>query len=66
MGQKNSKITPKVPRGLRSLPNATLASSDSRSEYNALKDEAARIGEWWTTSRWQHTKRVYSGRSKIV
>jgi hypothetical protein len=61
--KKNSKITPKIPRGLRSLPVVASTSADAQSEYSTLKSEAARIEQWWSTRRWQHTKRVYSGRS---
>ena len=60
--KKPKKITPKVPRGLRSLPAVALSgASDPRSEYSALKAEADRLEQWWSTPRWQHTKRVYSG-----
>jgi hypothetical protein len=59
----STKITPKIPRGLRRLTYHPSAPSPStRSEYDHLKAEAAQIDQWWSTkSRWQHTKRVYSG-----
>ena len=59
--KRNSKITPKIPRGLRSLQVAAPTTTDARSEYNALQAEASRIEKWWSESRWKHTKRVYSG-----
>ena len=59
--KRNSKITPKIPRGLRSLQVAAPTTTDARSEYNALQAEATRIEKWWSESRWKHTKRVYSG-----
>lgn len=53
---------PKIPRGLRGLSTVTsLAPSDPRSELGSLKDDIATIEQWWSTPRWQHTKRVYSG-----
>ena len=55
------KIVPKVPRGLRVLPNQAPGGRSGGSEYDALKAEAARIEAWWATPRWQDTKRVYSG-----
>lgn len=62
--KKAPKILPKVPRGLRALPITSLASTPSpRSEFDRLKQEAAQIEQWWTTPRWKHTKRVYSGES---
>jgi hypothetical protein len=54
----------KIPRGLRGLPITSLAgATDARSEFDALQAEAARIEQWWANPRWQHTKRVYSGKS---
>ncbi|KAG7371145.1 isocitrate lyase [Nitzschia inconspicua] len=58
---KQSSTDPKVPRGLRGLPIASLAgSTDARSEYDALQAEAASIEQWWANPRFQYTKRVYS------
>jgi hypothetical protein len=54
---------PKIPRGLRGLPISSLAgSTDARSEYDTLQAEAAEIEQWWANPRFQHTKRVYSGK----
>ena len=62
---KSSKIEPKIPRGLRGLSITSLASTPSpQTEYDMLKDEATKIEQWWSTPRWQHTKRVYSGKYK--
>lgn len=59
----SSSTDPKVPRGLRGLPIASLAgSTDARSEYDTLQAEAAAIEQWWANPRFQHTKRVYSGK----
>lgn len=53
---------PKIPRGLRNLPIAGMApASAPKSELDALKAEAQDIEQWWSTPRWQYTKRVYSG-----
>jgi hypothetical protein len=62
--QQKSKVLgpPKIPRGLRRLPIASSSSTSSvRSEYDRLKAEAAQIEQWWSSPRWQDTKRVYSG-----
>jgi hypothetical protein len=64
MGNQQPKVVgaPKIPRGLRRLPIASSTSSSSvRSEYDRLKAEAAQIEQWWSSPRWQDTKRVYSG-----
>lgn len=58
--KKSQPIVPKIPRGLRSLP-VVAPSSNSRSDFNSLKAEAAQIEEWWSSPRWRLTKRVYSG-----
>ncbi len=56
---------PKVPRGLRQLPITSLAGpTNTQSEYDALQADAASIEQWWSNPRWQHTKRVYSGKNK--
>ena len=61
--QQKSKVgAPKIPRGLRRLPMASSSATSSvRSEYDRLKAEAAQIEQWWSSPRWQDTKRVYSG-----
>ena len=60
---QKSSTDPKVPRGLRGLPIASLAgSTDARSEYDTLQAEAAAIEQWWANPRFQHTQRVYSGK----
>ena len=57
----------KIPRGLRGLPITSLAgSTNARSELGALQDEAASIEQWWANPRWQHTKRVYSGKKALL
>jgi hypothetical protein len=60
--KQTSKIVPKVPRGLRVLPGRG-ESVGARSEYDDLLAGAAKIDVWWTSPRWQHTKRVYSGKT---
>jgi len=58
---KPSKIVPKVPRGLRVLSGqGEITSGGPQSEYDGLKAEASKIEVWWTSPRWQNTKRVYS------
>jgi hypothetical protein len=48
--------------GLRRLPVASSSpTSNVRSEYDRLQAEAAQIEQWWSSPRWQDTKRVYSG-----
>ena len=60
--KKSGKIEPKVPRGLRGLSISSISPTPSaRSEFDKLKNEANQIEQWWSTPRWQHTKRVYSG-----
>jgi len=56
--------TPKVPRGLRSLPLASSYPSQpsARSELAELQQDAAAIERWWAQPRWKHTKRVYAGK----
>jgi hypothetical protein len=63
---KSSTATdPKIPRGLRGLSSASITgSTDARSEYDSLQAEAAEIDLWWANPRFQHTKRVYSGKKK--
>jgi len=54
-----SKATPKIPRGIRSLPSSAGASPST--EYDLLKHDVAQIERWWSDSwRWRHTKRIYS------
>mmetsp|Transcript_28055 Transcript_28055/g.39435 ORF Transcript_28055/g.39435 Transcript_28055/m.39435 type:complete len:598 (-) Transcript_28055:101-1894(-) len=57
-----SDVTPKISRGLRSLPIAgTTSSRTPNEEYSQLKREAAEIEQWWgNKKRWGNTKRVYS------
>jgi hypothetical protein len=58
---------PKIPRGLRGLSSVTsLAPSDGRVELSSLNEDIASIEQWWSTPRWQHTKRVYSGKELLV
>jgi hypothetical protein len=60
--QKTKVGAPKIPRGLRRLPVASSSpTSNVRSEYDRLQAEAAQIEQWWSSPRWQDTKRVYSG-----
>ena len=62
---KANENNAKIPRGLRGLPIASLAGeTNARSEFDALQAEAASIEQWWANPRWQHTKRVYSGKGK--
>ena len=57
----------KIPRGLRGLTITSLAgSTNARSELDALQAEAASIEQWWANPRWQHTKRVYSGKKALL
>lgn len=59
--QDKNDGTPKIPRGLRSLP-VTSPSSSPREELALLKKDVSEIERWWADStRWGHTKRVYSG-----
>jgi isocitrate lyase len=51
---------PSVPRGLRRLTSSFPANPDTQVEYNRLKEEADQIAQWWSTPRWQNTKRTYS------
>lgn len=53
--------TPKVPRGLRSLPVASGLSPSSTGDMADLQCDAAAIERWWTEPRWKHTKRTFSG-----
>jgi len=56
--------TPKVPRGLRTLaPQQQQRRPEAPSAFGRqLQNEAAAVERWWSDqSRWQHTKRVYSG-----
>jgi hypothetical protein len=64
--KKKSKFAQKIPRGLRPLPFAPIMVSDTRSDFGALKQEAARIEQWWSSPRWNSTKRVYSGKQSEV
>jgi hypothetical protein len=59
---------PKIPRGLRGLPaSSTVARPSAAFEMSQLEQEAAAIERWWSDgSRWQHTKRVYSGTYGVV
>lgn len=50
--------TPRVPRGLRGLPNDTPSPS---LELKQLNQDATVIQEWWKQPRWRYTKRIYSG-----
>lgn len=62
-GQKKQQediSTPKIPRGLRSTASPSAVSD--RQELAQLNQDAARIANWWTQPRWQHTKRAYSGK----
>jgi hypothetical protein len=64
-GNKSTSTDPKVPRGLRGLPIASLAgSTNARDEFDTLQAEAASIEQWWASPRFQHTKRVYSGKKE--
>ena len=57
-----SVSTPKVSRGLRSLPSAaTTKSNNIQAERNALMKEIAEIEQWWRSDRWKGTTRTYSG-----
>ncbi len=51
--------TAKIPRGLRVLPPPKKKSVTEESTH--LKQDTAAITEWWKDSRWNHTKRAYSG-----
>ena len=65
--KKSGKIEPKVPRGLRGLSISSISPTPSaRSEFDKLKNEANQIEQWWSTPRWQHTKRVYSGKCGTI
>lgn len=58
---KQSKATPKIPRGVRALP-VTAGTSSPREELTALQQDVAAIDRWWAdANRWKHTKRVYTG-----
>jgi isocitrate lyase len=56
--KKPAAITPKIPRGLRNI--SLPPSSGPRSDLDALKQEAAKIDQWWSSPRWASTTRVYS------
>ncbi len=53
--------TAKIPRGLRVLPPQKKKSLND--EKSHLRQDTAAIEQWWKESRWNHTKRVYSGKS---
>jgi hypothetical protein len=54
----------KIPRGLRGLSVASFAEwDDTPSEYDELLDDAADVERSWATPRFQHIKRVYSGKN---
>lgn len=68
--------TPKVPRGLRVLPQQSSTSSSASSvpgssssattELSRLRQEASRLEQWWKDPRWKHTTRIYSGTFRSV
>ena len=60
-GEPKATGTAKIPRGLRRLPIVATTTTNTRSEFDRLKAEAAQIEQWWSTPRFKHTKRVYSG-----
>lgn len=62
MTNKPSASTPKVSRGLRTLPHLSPATSisDPSTEKSMLEKEAAAIERWWADKRWEHTKRTYT------
>jgi Isocitrate lyase family len=45
------------------LRTGVASSKSSSSSFGAqLQAEAAAIERWWAQPRWQHTKRIYSGK----
>lgn len=61
-GNQKDLATPKVPRGLRSLPVASgLPQSSPSGDMSDLQQDVAAIERWWMEPRWKHTKRTYSG-----
>lgn len=56
---KIDPTTTKISRGLRVLPPKKGHSVST--EYANLQRDTAAIEQWWKDSRWNHTKREYSG-----
>ena len=56
--------TAKISRGLRVLPPKKAQSVNE--EHANLQRDTASIEQWWTDSRWNHTKREYSGTCHAV
>lgn len=53
-------MLPKTSRGLRVLPPTRPDSADE--ELEKLKKDEQEIQKWWRSSRWDFTKRTYSGK----
>lgn len=58
---KDDIATPKIPRGLRGLPMASVSADYDGMSKNQLEQEARTIEQWWSEPRWKYTKRGYNG-----